>query len=297
MLCCCIVCWQKVSLLKVPLVQDLESDGTATFHFAKGIYEVHDLPKDFEDYFGPPPHMTFLSERMVEDPRVVSRENSYSKSPEQICRESTQFVSKQTFRASLVRSLAFLNKVIDEEGPFEGVIGYSEGAIMASSLLYERMQRHVENFKCAVFFCGMPPFYPDGSKVMLSDVYGEIFQIPTCHILGTDDPLIGRCLALYNLCSPSSRVLLETGANHMISWDENNLREVPRAVRRALSLVWARLAVFWNLHTWWCWTYFTSGLFGCSEGRIADHLELHCRMECNSKYLPIYSLDTQLSLR
>jgi len=60
--------------------------------------------------------------------------------------------------------------VFEEEGPFDGILGFSQGAALAASVLLE----HTKNYgsrvalpvKCAVFICGSLPFMiPGGSRI------------------------------------------------------------------------------------------------------------------------------------
>jgi hypothetical protein len=74
---------------------------------------------------------------------------------------------------------------MDEEGPFEGIIGYSEGATIAALLLTE-LQRHEEEgrlpmFKCAVF-ARLPPMTPDAEYMVLSDQSDLMIEVPSRHV-------------------------------------------------------------------------------------------------------------------
>jgi hypothetical protein len=75
---------------------------------------------------------------------------------------------------------------MDEEGPFEGIIGYSEGATIAATLLLTELQRHEEEgrlptFKCAVF-AGWPPMTPDAEYMVLSDQSDLMIEVPSRHV-------------------------------------------------------------------------------------------------------------------
>ncbi|KAK6072393.1 hypothetical protein SCUP234_09186 [Seiridium cupressi] len=51
--------------------------------------------------------------------------------------------------------------VVDEEGPFDGIIGFSQGAALASSLLLDHQKNNPRGqplFRVAVFLCGSLPF-------------------------------------------------------------------------------------------------------------------------------------------
>jgi len=221
----------------VPVIKDLETDHDVVFRVATGPYEMPNVPLGFEDYVGPPPNPEFFSSGVINDVLITAKNTISAQSPESTCRNTFRVVSEASFHESVVESIALLNRIIDEEGPFDALIGLSEGGLMASTLLHARMQRdhQTTGFKCALFFNGFPPFSPDGSKVILADECGEQFRLPTLHVLGSDDPLVWGCIALYNLCNPENRVMVETGTNHVILWDQVNLVEIPKAVRKFVS--------------------------------------------------------------
>ncbi|KAL8854153.1 MAG: hypothetical protein Q9221_001075 [Calogaya cf. arnoldii] len=52
--------------------------------------------------------------------------------------------------------------------------------------------------------------------MFLSDVYREIFGIPTFHIIGSSDPLIDFALALYNMCDQNKARLFDHGRGHQL---------------------------------------------------------------------------------
>lgn len=63
---------------------------------------------------------------------------------------------------------------MDEEGPFKGIIGYSEGTTIAATRLLTEQQRFEQKgrlsmFKRAAFSAGWPPMTPDAEQVVLSD--------------------------------------------------------------------------------------------------------------------------------
>ncbi|PYI30057.1 hypothetical protein BP00DRAFT_426927 [Aspergillus indologenus CBS 114.80] len=54
--------------------------------------------------------------------------------------------------------------VIEAEGPFDGVIGFSQGASLALSILYHHEISHPSRpppFRFAVFFCAVLSISPD----------------------------------------------------------------------------------------------------------------------------------------
>jgi hypothetical protein len=84
-------------------------------------------------------------------------------------------------------ALDYLYGIMEADGPFDGIIGYSEGATVAATLLLHE-QRRLEThgippmFKCALFFAGWPPMTPELDTIVLEDESDLTITIPTCHI-------------------------------------------------------------------------------------------------------------------
>ena len=60
--------------------------------------------------------------------------------------------------------------MLEEEGPFEGILGFSQGAALVASVLLEHTKKYGSRValpvKCAIFICGSLPFMiPDGSHI------------------------------------------------------------------------------------------------------------------------------------
>lgn len=84
-------------------------------------------------------------------------------------------------------ALNHIYQIMEKDGPFDGIIGYSEGATVAATLLLHE-QRRFETlgiptmFKCALFFAGWPPMTPELDQIALADETDLTISIPTCHI-------------------------------------------------------------------------------------------------------------------
>lgn len=88
---------------------------------------------------------------------------------------------------STSRAIQYLFDIMEQEGPFEGIIGYSEGATVAGTLLLAEQRRRDKlgrqpMIKCAIFFAGWPPLDPTTFAMILSDQSDTLIDIHTCHI-------------------------------------------------------------------------------------------------------------------
>lgn len=135
-----------------------------------------------------------------------------------------------------------LTKILDDETDIEGVIGYSEGAEIAASLILEEQRRYKEfgrlpRLKCAVLICGWPPMDPVSGKLVLADEEADLITIITCHIVGAADPFLDAAMALYNLCGPDSAGLFDHGGGHVIPRARQTVDDITTVVRDMITQV------------------------------------------------------------
>ncbi|KAN0081814.1 Serine hydrolase FSH [Elaphomyces granulatus] len=90
-------------------------------------------------------------------------------------------------KCQVQEALELLEEFIEDEGPFDGVIAFSNGAAVAASYLLQDSKRPSPQhpFKCAVFFCASLPFDLD-SIPFTSSVDG------TYHLVGSAKPISSR---------------------------------------------------------------------------------------------------------
>lgn len=147
-------------------------------------------PEGFEDFFGKPPYYRFIEpdEKGTNDTDVLSRIRDF---PECDTAEDTMRELMKEGVASSVRStnraIEYLFEIMEKEGPFEGIIGYSEGATVASTFCLAEQRRFEETgrkpqIKCGVFFAGWPPLDPATFAMVLADESDLMINIHTCHI-------------------------------------------------------------------------------------------------------------------
>ena len=219
----------------MPIVRDLEQDGTASFHFIHG--DVETTPPN--GFFGSAPHLRFAEHYCG----TSTDQEFYDK----ICNAPHQLTPEQKYRELLHSSRPQSNhngqKISDRlhgilinDGPFDGIIGYSEGASMAASLVIDYLRKCAQkeipvSLKCAVFMSGGPPPLQDGTGLILADDHGQIITMPTCHIMGYNDPLIDGVLALYHVCDQASATIVDHGNGHLLPRDPISSRLMIRGIR------------------------------------------------------------------
>lgn len=116
-------------------------------------------------------------------------------------------------------TLEYLHTIMEEDGPFEAVMGLSEGASVAATLILDELDRcriggSVSTLRFALFISGAPAFTLDGRRTVLSDEQGEVIDIPTCHLVGDSDPLRPASMALFRSCNSTTARLIRQKGGH-----------------------------------------------------------------------------------
>lgn len=189
---------KKCFLRSAPFLKELTDDGTASFYFCHGPCKAVP-PPGFEDYFGHPPYYRFIEpDEKPDAPRIIKKAKkddvlarirefpSWCETPEDTMRELMR-EGIATSHRSTDRAIKYLTEVMAKHGPFDGIIGYSEGATIAATMLLheQRLFRKVgiePMFKYAIFFAGWPPVDPITHHLVLSDESEDRIEIPTLHI-------------------------------------------------------------------------------------------------------------------
>ncbi|KAL7928958.1 serine hydrolase FSH [Trichoderma chlorosporum] len=198
-------------------------------------------PSGFDDYFGAPPLYRFMDidgmselEQMI----VKIRDIPQGASPEDTMRKL--IADKEQFTTPAVTiALGRLLQLLDEDPEIEGILGYSEGATTAASLILEeqrlfREEGRPRHIKCAIFFAGWPPVRIIDGRVqtLLADQHDEMIDIPTCHVVGCNDPYIDGAIALYGMCDEDMAILFDHGKGHTVPRDELTVRELAETIEK-----------------------------------------------------------------
>ncbi|KAH9909897.1 serine hydrolase FSH [Xylariomycetidae sp. FL2044] len=228
----------KFQVQLAPLVNELLSDGTASFRFIDAPCEAVP-PKGFEDFFGKPPYYRFIEpdDKEAEGTDALSRIRDFPEcdTPEDTIRELfKEGVASSVLSAA--RAIHFLFGIMEREGPFEGIIGYSEGATVAATLLLAEQRRLEQTgrepmIKCAIFFAGWPPLDPLTFAMVLADESDTMLDLHTCHIIGSLDPYVAGSMALYNVCEPDTAHIFDHGKGHTLPRDKEVIKELGNVIR------------------------------------------------------------------
>ncbi|KAL1845697.1 hypothetical protein Daus18300_014466 [Diaporthe australafricana] len=127
--------------------------------------------------------------------------------------------------STLQTAIDQLDGYISSEGPFDVVMGFSAGAVLAATYILQKQQQRSASavpFSCAVFLCSADSAEETRYLGLLDDgaAGGGLIHIPTAHSWGLHDnvaPHAGEGLS--RLCDPEARLTHTHGGGH----------ELPRA--------------------------------------------------------------------
>ncbi|ROV86859.1 hypothetical protein VMCG_10814 [Cytospora schulzeri] len=165
--------------------------------------------------------------------------------PEDECLQYVDYNSTE----SCLKGLHDLEKLVDEEGPFDGVMSFSLGATLAASLMVHkllkdpRMERLQPIFRCAIFFCGgIPEVISEGNhaerRTLSFEADGELIDVPTAHIWGANDQLYPTFgVVLSQLCNENKKSVFVHQGGHEIPGpkDPDSLQQAIRVIKRAIE--------------------------------------------------------------
>jgi pimeloyl-ACP methyl ester carboxylesterase len=145
-------------------------------------------------------------------------------------------------------ALAYLDEVVadqQEEGeegegekPYDGIVGFSQGASVAASWL---SSRSLASLKFAVFLCAalVPPSKARTVQALEESIgsllarEGEKLDLPTLHVIGERDVCFGQSERLVGNCEARmARKVVVAGGGHDVPRDGAVCEAIARAVER-----------------------------------------------------------------
>ncbi|ETW01248.1 hypothetical protein H310_06832 [Aphanomyces invadans] len=112
------------------------------------------------------------------------------------------------------RSVEYLQREIATQGPFDVIIGFSQGAMMATLATAHYMEKHSVPYKAIVLVCGMWP--QDGMPDMYSAASPGKPQLafPSFHIMGEKDFMYEESKAQVDYFSEATRHVYSHSQGH-----------------------------------------------------------------------------------
>ena len=209
-----------------------------------GLYDAKSTP-DIE-YQCPPPnlnHFEYTDALMPSEGFSKIAElltfNDLDKPEDKMRRTWTTFALFNEDYNPATLMLDYTRNIIEEEGPFHGVIGSSEGGSAAATVLFDQLELAREagvpaTMKCGIFFVSSPALRADGKGCLLSDDESDPRRItvPTCHVFSDQDPLAWMAYCLSNSCQDEGKVHILHDKGHSIPHTEGLMVDVANFARR-----------------------------------------------------------------
>lgn len=137
--------------------------------------------------------------------------------------------------ADIRAALDYLEDVIEDEGPFDGVLAFSQGCQLAAALMFERQTIGDEGlpFRWAAFIGSPMPRYTDAR--VLGDAR---FDIPILHVIGKKDSYAAESRTLAAMhANPFDSIIIEHGEGHNVPRDPRVNHAIANGVLRLIAMV------------------------------------------------------------
>lgn len=128
-------------------------------------------------------------------------------------------LGQEHYARTLQDAYELIYEFVEDEGPFDGIIGFSQGATLAYMTLLDQQKLKpydVPLFSRAIFICGMPPFrLTDNSQIVL-EPDTQVLNIPAIHVMGEQDEVLDLSMALAKLTNPNLSLSIVHAKGHDI---------------------------------------------------------------------------------
>lgn len=131
-------------------------------------------------------------------------------------------------------AISQLDGYIENEGPFDAIMGFSAGAVLAA--MYLASKTEPVPFKCAVFLSSGSDVEIDAVLGVGADAKRQVIGIPSVHIWGSEDTMAPTGGAdLSQLCDPKTRLISIHDGGHELPRKEY-LTEAVQSIRKTIYL-------------------------------------------------------------
>ncbi len=226
----------QLTLPSAPVTYHLNKTEPIDFHFVNGHVETPAAPGIAGNYEGPFYRFFNMDETFnYGDGVVVKWPRDSTPSPEEQMREMQDRFLKDVDTSP---ACDLVKAVLENEdaNPFDGILGFSEGASIAARLLLDASDERLKRRPMfAIFLCGIPPIEAELVGMVLADNTSRRIDLPTAHITGSKDVFLPAGMALYNLCQKESATRFDHGGGHALSWGLKQTQGIARAIRATVE--------------------------------------------------------------
>ncbi len=134
---------------------------------------------------------------------------------------------------------------VDSQGPYDGVITFSQAADLAATWIIYRQRQGKPSFRCAISLSGSSPAVDvdslrEGKVVLLPpEKTADIINIPMAHVWGAADAAFSVAARdLRRLCAEETRSVFVHDGGHEVpgSAQKDELNMTVNTIRRAIVL-------------------------------------------------------------
>lgn len=146
--------------------------------------------------------------------------------------------------SDFITALDQLEEYIDAEGPFDGVLAFSQGAgLAAMHIVRKSLEGYNPPFKCAILFSSNEVYDPNAwlehgvTQPLDTRVYGRPITIPTAIIYGEKDPYRDRSQRIAKLCDPEKVFVLQHPGQHEVPGlsVKESVPEIVKVMKRVIT--------------------------------------------------------------
>jgi hypothetical protein len=120
--------------------------------------------------------------------------------------------------STLLSAISDLESYLEDQGPFDGVLGFSQGASLAATFMVKEatQNRVTPSFRCAFLFSC--PGALDFARNRLLDASTDegVICVPTAHIFGSNDKFRDASWNVSQVCNRQTREVFEHSGDHEI---------------------------------------------------------------------------------
>jgi len=144
----------------------------------------------FDEYFGVSPLYRWADDGGAAEDSLISRVRQIpvGDNAEDVMRDLVG--GREVVWLNYKQVMDYLYEQLEKDSEIGGIIGYSEGAAIASTFILDEQRREKEEgrprrIKSAMFVTGWPPMTPDRG-ILLADEQEDMIDMPTLHVVGAN---------------------------------------------------------------------------------------------------------------
>ncbi|SPN99926.1 related to DUF341 family oxidoreductase [Cephalotrichum gorgonifer] len=138
--------------------------------------------------------------------------------------------------ANLDAAMEYIDEIVEEDGPFNGILGFSQGATMAFCYLHHRLRMRPFDppfipFACAIFISASGTAKDQSTLVEYIGSTGRNITIPTLHVYGKQDVDSEAAMTMYEHCKAGDSEFVLHPHGHAIPTDAESVQRIVQAIK------------------------------------------------------------------